>query len=315
MQSWISMFRIGSSTGGESREEIRGWSSFRKTAYLLLPLLIYFVVHDVAELVLWGIMEGVLSGGGEDVVTFVRENAYTLQGVINGLAALIGVAAVWKMAKKEIAGEAYANGVADDRCFSVNRRTGEARQRLGNEMHSGEWLLLIALAFCAAVGVNFLFGLTGLAEQSAAYSSVAKKQYGVEFAAGLILYGIVSPFAEETVFRGLLYNRMKKCFSYPIALVLSALFFGLYHGNVVQAVYGGVLGLLIAYVYEKYHNFMAPVLFHAVANCSVFAMTYRGRFENVSQGVSMGIMAALLAVAGICLWRIKRLTNQNDGDK
>ena len=33
-------------------KELRKWTSLKRTAYLLLPLLIYFVVHDAAEIFL-----------------------------------------------------------------------------------------------------------------------------------------------------------------------------------------------------------------------------------------------------------------------
>ena len=70
---------------------------------------------------------------------------------------------------------------------------------------------------------------------------------------------------------------MKRCFNYKTALAVSSLLFGLYHGNIVQVVYGSILGLLIAYTYELYGSFAAPVLFHGVANVSVYALTYQNR--------------------------------------
>ena len=36
------------------REQMREWSSLRRVAYILIPLLIYYVIHDVAEILLWG---------------------------------------------------------------------------------------------------------------------------------------------------------------------------------------------------------------------------------------------------------------------
>ena len=46
-------------------------------------------------------------------------------------------------------------------------------------------------------------------------------------------------------------------------MMLSALMFGLYHGNLVQAIYGFVLGYLAVYIYEKYGSLKASILFHA----------------------------------------------------
>lgn len=279
------MFKSGKAaegTDGRTGEEIKSWSSFRKTGYLLLPLFIYFVVHDVAQFLLWAVMELFLSSGGQSITAFCSRYADTLQGTVNGLAILIGVAFVYKMAKREIKAQAYEKGNVTSFCF------------------------LAAFASCMSVGINILFAQTGFAEYSKTYNSVHEMQYGVEFAAGLILYGIISPLAEETVFRGILYNRMKQCFNYPIALLVSSLFFGLYHGNLVQAAYGTLLGILIAYMYEKFHNFAAPILFHAVANISIFTLTYHNWLGKASREAMIGVMPILFAMAGICLWQIKK---------
>lgn len=279
------MFKPGAGKAADISKEsaqIKSWPSFKKTAYLLLPLLIYFVVHDIAQFLLWAAMELVLSGGSESVAAFCSRNAYTLQGAINGLAIIAGTAAIWKKAQSAIEAQRYEKARAGDYC------------------------LLAGLAFCVSMGVNLLFTQAGLAGYSKTYESIHEMQYGVEFGAGLLLYGIISPLAEETVFRGLLYNRMKQCFQVPVALALSSLFFGLYHGNLVQAVYGTMLGIVIAYVYEKYHNFAAPVLFHGVANVSIFTVSYGNGLRDVGREASLGMMVVLLAAAGVLLWQIKK---------
>lgn len=265
-----------------SREEIDGWGSLRKTAYLLLPLLFYFLVHDGAEILLWAGLDGIMTSGGKSLTSFLTDNAYTVNGLINGFAILAGVAAIWRAIRGEIRGE-------DGKGVSV---TG--------------YMVLGALAFLTALALNLLFSLLGLMGSSHGYAQTARAQYGVNFGVGLFLYGILSPAAEEAVFRGLIYNRMKRCFGYVIALVVSSLFFGCYHGNVVQALYGTVLGLLIAWAYEKYGSFAAPVLFHAVANVSIYAMTYYNSLGAMSREVSIGVIVVSLLGAGVCLGYIKR---------
>ena len=168
-----------------------------------------------------------------------------------------------------------------------------------------------ALAFVAAFGLNILFHLLGITESSEAFNRAANAQYGVDFLIGLLLYGIVSPIAEEAVFRGVMYNRMKRCFGMLPALFLSALLFGCYHGNPVQAIYGTLLGILIAYVYEKYGSFAAPVLFHAVANVSIYALTYHNslsRLTEIAGGIAVIVSTA--ACIGCLLYVRKRNCNK-----
>lgn len=251
-----------------TKEEINGWTSLRKSGYILLPLIVYFLVHDIAEVLLWAGIDGLIVKGGPQVKEFFTAGAYTVQGIVNGLMILIGVAAISKTVKTEIKGtESRAEKVTD-------------------------YAMLAVLSFAAAFGLNILFGMLGITESSEAYNRAADAQYGVAFFVGLILYGIVSPIAEEAVFRGVMYNRMKRCFDYRLALIVSALLFGCYHGNMVQAIYGSLLGALMAYVYEKYESFAAPVLFHAVANVSVYALTYHNSLAGISG------MAGWIAIVG-----------------
>ena len=167
------------------------------------------------------------------------------------------------------------------------------------------------MAFLSAIGINILFDQFGITQSSESFQQVHDLQYGVQFAAGLILYGLVSPVAEEAVFRGLIYNRMKRCFSDRIAWGVSSLLFGCYHGNLVQAVYGIILGLLIAWLYERYESFAAPVLFHSVANISVYVMTYNRELNQISRQNAL-IMATimLLSAMGIIIFIKKSVGKQ-----
>lgn len=276
-----------------SKEEINTWTSIRKSGYILLPLFIYFLVHDVAEILLWAGVNQLMVKGSTETNAFLTNNAYTVQGIVNGLMILIGVAAIWKAVKSEV----LASGASKE-------------MRISDKLVT-DYAVIAALAFVAAFGLNILFHLLGITESSEAFNRAANAQYGVDFLIGLLLYGIVSPIAEEAVFRGVMYNRMKRCFGMLPALFLSALLFGCYHGNPVQAIYGTLLGILIAYVYEKYGSFAAPVLFHAVANVSIYALTYHNslsRLTEIAGGIAVIVSTA--ACIGCLLYVRKRNCNK-----
>ena len=74
----------------------------------------------------------------------------------------------------------------------------------------------------------------------------------------IVAAGVVMPIVEEYIFRGLMYNRMKDYMSANMAMIISSVIFGLYHGNLIQGVYGFVMGLLMIFVYEKYQTMLAP---------------------------------------------------------
>jgi len=84
-----------------------------------------------------------------------------------------------------------------------------------------------------------------------------------------------------------------------VAVIISALMFGLYHGNLVQGIYAFIMGCLLALVYEWTGSFAAPVLFHMIAN-HLSDITYE--FEKVSNAVYSpvgGIVSAIVLIVSV----------------
>lgn len=289
------------------KESISTWSSPRKTLYILFPLLVYFLVHDMAEVLLWAGLNLFMERSGEGVAAFLNQNAFSVRGVIYGIAILLGVAAVGQGVLAELDDAPKFTQAGE----KIRKERVQFFDKEGNELVT-KYMFLAALAFLSSFGLNLVFGLTGFTESSQAFSNTAQAQFGVDFLIGLVLYGVLSPVAEEAVFRGLIYNRMKRCFRYEIALVVSSLLFGCYHGNMVQAVYGTILGLLMAYLYELYQSFAAPVLFHAVANVGIYAMTYSQSFSQIDRKTGMVTVVICLAGAVACFFYIKKCVKKAD---
>ncbi len=85
---------------------------------------------------------------------------------------------------------------------------------------------------------------------------------------------IGAPFAEELLFRGLVYKRMRTKFNILPSMIFSSLIFGAVHGNIVQFVYAFLIGLIVAFIYEKFKTIWAPIIFHAGANLLSILFTY-----------------------------------------
>jgi membrane protease YdiL (CAAX protease family) len=83
----------------------------------------------------------------------------------------------------------------------------------------------------------------------------------------LLSTGILVPIMEEIVFRyglcGTLARNNKKT-----ALIVSAIIFGVVHGNIIQAAYATVLGLIMGMLYLKYENLIYPIIVHITINSS-----------------------------------------------
>lgn len=65
------------------------------------------------------------------------------------------------------------------------------------------------------------------------------------------LMGIAAPLSEELLFRGILFERLRMALPFFWAALGSAAFFGLVHGNWAQGIYAALMGLILAWLYEK----------------------------------------------------------------
>lgn len=90
--------------------------------------------------------------------------------------------------------------------------------------------------------------------------------FGIPLWARMICYELVAPFSEEILFRRVIYKKLRGIAPFWVAASISALLFGLYHGNLVQGIYAFIMGIFLALVYEWTGSFIAPVLFHMIAN-------------------------------------------------
>lgn len=94
---------------------------------------------------------------------------------------------------------------------------------------------------------------------------------------GFIAIGIVAPVAEEMLFRGAILRTLLSWLGYDrrwIAIVVSALLFGVVHGNMAQGLGAFLMGLLIGWMYMRTQSMVPGILFHWVNN-SLAVMMFR----------------------------------------
>ncbi|HXY87573.1 MAG TPA: CPBP family intramembrane glutamic endopeptidase [Candidatus Acidoferrales bacterium] len=90
----------------------------------------------------------------------------------------------------------------------------------------------------------------------------------------LLLSGaIVAPIAEEVVFRGYLYKAFRERFKPVYAIGLNAALFSLFHFEPRALLWLFIIGIALAYVYEKTGNLVAPITLHMLNNMVAFLLS------------------------------------------
>lgn len=77
---------------------------------------------------------------------------------------------------------------------------------------------------------------------------------------------IFAPIAEETVFRGLVYTRLKRAMPAWVAAILQAAVFGALHGQILWVAYAFVMGLVLAAIVESTGSLFAGIAVHICFN-------------------------------------------------
>lgn len=75
------------------------------------------------------------------------------------------------------------------------------------------------------------------------------------------------PLSEELFFRKIFYSYLRRKMSFPSALIISALFFGLLHSSSLsRIIFAFTMGVILSYTYEKYNSLFINICIHAYIN-------------------------------------------------
>lgn len=233
---------------------------------ILYPFLLFILVKQAAlyainllSLSTFSKMDGALASfwlvkDSAGVPTGFTGNAST---IMTGLAYIAAGLAVWKSAKL------FVTKAAEDNKLSHLKKDPVS-----------SYVLLGTAVVGIIFGVNLLLELVEITNKSEAYQHLLESQYSANFFVGIVCYGILTPIAEELVFRGIIFNYMKRFMKLKFAIVLSAFCFGAYHMNAVQSAFAFLIGMLMAYGYEYFGSFAIPVGIHIAMNTLSYCTTY-----------------------------------------
>ncbi|XTB06709.1 CPBP family intramembrane metalloprotease [Treponema denticola] len=89
---------------------------------------------------------------------------------------------------------------------------------------------------------------------------------------------IISPIFEEILYRGLMYNKLKEISNAFIGVLISSILFALLHipkyGFGINTFFLFLVGILLAYCYEKSNNIYVPIFVHSINNFFIFLFNY-----------------------------------------
>jgi membrane protease YdiL (CAAX protease family) len=95
------------------------------------------------------------------------------------------------------------------------------------------------------------------------------------FVVMLLGVGVLAPVAEELYFRGLIYGGLRKMMGVGWSVFISSAIFGVGHADSIAVVVSSlIMGLVMAYAYEKTRTLWVPVLIHVITNSTAVVLMY-----------------------------------------
>ena len=142
-------------------------------------------------------------------------------------------------------------------------------------LRSNPWFTLLWVVF---LGLGSILPLQWIYEQldislSMEMEEMFKSIMGNRW--GYLALGILAPLAEEMVFRGAILRTLLNYFNgrmYWVPIIVSALLFGLVHGNMAQLLNAFLIGILLGWMYYRTESIVPGIVLHWVNNTVAYTM-------------------------------------------
>ena len=149
----------------------------------------------------------------------------------------------------------------------VKQMPGEALVK--KSMKPGQFILALimcfALMYCGNLVGTLITTIVGALKGSAVDNALMTYATESNMIVTFIYMVICAPILEEYIFRKLIVDRTVK-YGQGVAIALSGLMFGLFHGNLNQFAYAMLLGMFLAFLYVKTGNLKITIGLHMCIN-------------------------------------------------
>lgn len=289
----------------------------RKMAEAVLPMLMFIVIREVLRSLLAILQAVLLQQADAGVLAFVSVHDADLRA-LSGAISMAGAFALtlWnargEVTLQSTCGEGLLRSACGDRM--PRGACGEAIPEEGLRVRGDQLIAAAAGILAASVFLNLFLAGVGAVHADAAAADASAQAGRVSLPLGILIYGVLSPLAEETVFRGITLQRLyllchenkSRKTAFLLAAGLSSLLFGIYHGSLVQGVYAAAMGFLFCLFLALGGNLFGVIVLHGGANVMTLFLSRAGAFRSASASVMAGAFGIAFCCGGYVLFSRKQ---------
>ena len=190
--------------------------------------------------------------------------------------------------------------------YVMVKKLPDGEKKESKSLSVGKIILLFFMSYAILYVVNFLttllMMLIGSIKGSEIINPIANVVGASNWIWSLIFAGILSPIVEEMLFRGIMLNKIRM-YGDKVAIVTTAVLFGLFHANFSQFFYAVGLGVIFAYVTLKTGTIKYSIILHIAINIvgSVIMPAIVGDGSNIVLIGAAGFILIAITIIGIVL--------------
>ncbi|MBQ7335661.1 MAG: CPBP family intramembrane metalloprotease [Clostridia bacterium] len=190
----------------------------------------------------------------------------------------------------------------------------EAYPPIGFSLRITRYFPLVLFAFLAInLGLSVLNGLfcqaVGIVQEP---EPMNKNMQNPEIILLYMTTSLAPAFAEEVLFRGVVYTNLRS-YGKTLAVLMSSVLFGLMHMNTEQFLYTTTAGILLAMLYEMTGSIWSGVLVHMCNNLySIFQTVISVRFPSAKgTAITYIIQASVIFLGAISIIALGSIYRKN----
>lgn len=148
----------------------------------------------------------------------------------------------------------------------IRTQKNKIRERLSLRIPQKSGLLaVIPLALSMNILISFILAFL----PAEWFSSYSKSTEALMSGSAIITYlsvAVIAPIVEEMLFRGLIFDTLRKGLRFWPAILIQALIFAVMHGQLVWMAYAFIIGIVFAALRVRYNSLIPAIIAHSMFN-------------------------------------------------
>lgn len=193
--------------------------------------------------------------------------------------------------------------------YNKSKRISFTAAKVNFKLNLKTWLIILVIPFVCFFCLQYLVGAFNIGLTSLGYQfseiKIPLDNVGWYFLY-LGLFALLPAICEELIFRGIIFNGLRKKMSDISAVLLSSLLFMLMHASLEQMIFPFLLGIVLAWVVLRTGSVAASMVIHFM--CNAINITFSFIYNMTGFNIGMQdhwlyyMLAAILLVVGVAIF-------------